>query len=180
MLAHEQIVNGLAGRPNLQQKLRNKLDCLNVAIVMYGQVPRFEALCAPLSDCRIIHLLRHPKNVALSVAQLRADHDRYPDLQAHYRKDEMPPPHAPASAELAERYFEKVSRLQQVFHARFSDHANVLTVSYEEMTQDREISELPEAVTVRLLDFLGLRYRSLTNGLRKTGSTGAGSPGSRG
>lgn len=150
--------------------LNNKPGFLNIAIVMYSQVALFEKLCGPLSG-RIIHLLREPAKVALSMAQKDADRDRYGRaVRAHYRRDEAVPEHAPVSPERMAKFLGWVVAGQRKYAEALRGRPDVLTVSYEELTGDREVRTLAPAVGARLLGFLGLDVRPLATPLRKTGT----------
>jgi hypothetical protein len=143
---------------------------LNIGIVMYSERPIYERMCGPLSNAKVIHLVRDPRDVAISVAQMRADRAVLGgDFKAHYRIHESPPPHAEYSVADIDALVAKVTALQRGFAVECAGFPRALTLSYEEITGGRQVSEIPEHIATRLLEFLGLESRRLTNQLRKTG-----------
>ncbi|MEO6523832.1 MAG: sulfotransferase domain-containing protein [Mucilaginibacter sp.] len=68
----------------------NVREKINVAILMYNQLKIFKNVGGELAACKIIHLLRDPKNVALSRCQARSDKAYYGDkYRAHLSVGEM-------------------------------------------------------------------------------------------
>ena len=155
----------------VQFDTRNMAGALNIGIVMYSQVPLFESHCCGLCEIPIIHLLREPNAVARSVVQMRADKCRLGTLyKPHYRAGERPHAKAVIDPMSVGRWTERVAASQAEFAARIRGNARVLSLNYEELTGNRETSELPRAKAEEILAFLGLPYCRLVNDLQKTGS----------
>lgn len=149
---------------------------VNLGIVMYGQIREYEALCGPLLAPKIIHLVRDPLQVARSRLQMQRDREVLGDqYRAHYRVgDDMALPPVMIDAQAAAALAEEI-RLSQQFHLRLLDgKPNVMTVSYEELCGNRQVSQLPAELGERLFGFLGLPPRLTTTQLVKTSERGNG------
>jgi len=148
----------------------NRPNHLNIAIVRYGDVSLLNQLCGPLFEFRVIHLLRAPEDVALSVAQMWADRRLHgKDFKAHYKINEPMRPHGPIRLDELEKLKAKVHSEQSDYIKYLASHANIITLKYEEMTNNEQTNLLPDAVGRRILDFLGLEFCPLRNKLQKTG-----------
>jgi hypothetical protein len=147
----------------------NKPDKINIAIVMYRDVNILENLCGPLADFRVIHLLRSPDCVARSIVQAKANKKLYGKKhKMHYKINEEVPPNNFVEFDNLEEIKAKIKKCQKEFCKRLKSHTNVLTVSYEELTGNRQVNQIPEDFARRLLTFLNLEYYPLSNQLRKT------------
>jgi len=72
---------------------------LNIGIIMYQDVPEFEKRFGPLYQAKIIHLVRDPRRVARSFAQMWADLIlNKVDYQYHTNLEQSPRPKAPLTA----------------------------------------------------------------------------------
>jgi hypothetical protein len=144
---------------------------LNIGIVMYSEAERFERLCRRLNECKVIHLLRNPRDVAVSQIQMEADRARLGiAFRAHYRIADTPPEPAPIDVKAVEGREKAVRSVQRTYANRFKLHCDILTVSYDEITNNCQVNIVPEPIAVRILSFLGLTYSPLTTTLRKTGA----------
>jgi hypothetical protein len=155
----------------------NKTLFMNIGIVMYSMIPVFERLCGPLSQHRVIHLLRNPGNVARSVAQMEADRVLLGNAyRAHHKVGEKAPPPSPISTDAVERVYRKVVASQALYAEVLRTHPRCLTLTYEEITDNRNTSTIPEAAGRQLLNFLGLEYHSLSTTLQKSSARDASAP----
>lgn len=152
----------------ISYRLKNEPGRCNLAIVMYSQVPLLEQFCCDLTNLKIIHLVRGPRAVAMSFAQMRADKVEMGEhYRPHYAVDETP--HRPCAVKEAVDRLEQEIRAQQThFHQLLAAHADVLTVTYEELTGNQQTQTLPPTHARRILSFLGLAEAPLVNQLRKT------------
>jgi hypothetical protein len=154
---------------DLDRIWRNVPGVINTGIVMYSQVPTYESLCGKLGNQRIVHLIRDPHNVAQSVAQMEADRVlRGAAFRAHFRVDEELPSPAPTLGDDIAVIEAKVTALQAQFIKRLEGHPKCLRISYEAITGNREVRELPRELTAHILEFFGLEYHPLRTDLRKT------------
>jgi len=149
----------------------NKPGHINLAIVMYPMVNLFEKLCGPLRDYRILHLTRDPRAVVRSLVQAEADKKAYGSaFKAHFRVSENPPPHAPISLVGIDKRIRRIAGLQTRYTRKLKKYKNVFTVTYESLTGDQEIAEIPEAIASKMLSYLGLDFAKLATDLQKTGT----------
>jgi hypothetical protein len=154
-----------------QRIFKNQAGRVNIAIVMYAELPLFEQLCGPVTRVKVIHLLRNPVAVARSFAQWEANKARYgKKARAHYKAGEKPAPNAPFSEESIRSITREVKKQQKKHVALFARHLSALTVAYEEFTDNQQVGHLPEEFCQKILGFIGLPLRPLTCDLRKTGS----------
>jgi hypothetical protein len=167
----------LAGQKKLPRALRdqriftNQAGRVNIAIVMYAELPLFEQLCGPVTRFKIIHLLRNPEAVARSFAQWEANKALYGNkARAHYKTSEQPLPNAPFPEASIRTLAREVKKLQDQHKALFAHHLAALTVAYEEFTGNHQVGNLPDAFCKKILGFIGLPPHPLTCDLRKTGS----------
>lgn len=147
----------------------NRPGLVNLGIVMYSECDIFQNVCARLDTMKIIHLLRNPRDVARSVAQMEADRVKLgPDFKAHYTLDEVP--HAPAvsSEELRVAIQAKVAAEQEHFMAQMDGHPRLFVVTYEDLTGGKQTNALARTLAEPILNFIGLEYRPLTCNLRKS------------
>lgn len=143
---------------------------LDASIVMYNQLDLFQRLFGPLRAGKVVHLVRDPLMVARSALQNRADRALYGEgARAHYRKAETPPRPAPLPAGQLGPVRTRVAAEQARHREELRGHPGLLEVSYEELTDGREVGELPPAVAARLLAFAGVETAVLYTSLRKTG-----------
>lgn len=150
---------------------RNKPERLNIGIVMYSQMPLFEPICGTLHDYPIIHLLRDPRAVALSILQMEADRLAHGSAyRAHYHLNEVPPPQGNRTSNGLEELTKQVASVQADFRQRHSMHPRMLTVTYEELTANQQVNALSGENSEKLLGFLGLPFVALQNSLRKSAS----------
>jgi len=149
----------------------NQPGCVNIAIVMYAELPLLEQLCGPLAGFKIIHLLRSPPDVARSCAQWKANKAKYgKKARAHFKVNETPQPNAKFPTAALPAHALEIKKLQDQHAALFAQHPATLTVSYEEFTGNREVDRLPDAFSKKILKFIGLQPRPLFCDLRKTSS----------
>ena len=135
----------------------NHPDKLNVAILMYDQLPVFKKLGGVLKDLKIIHLIRDCHFVALSRLQAQADKKKQGlDYQAHYHKEDP----------LKEQGIPELSRLDQLKNeidqeqrqfVKLLKNLDHLELKYEEIVQnDQSVEFLDQEVQQRLLRYLDL------------------------
>jgi len=147
----------------------NKPGHLNGAIVMYAQIRDFEQMFGSIHEFKAIHLLRNPRDAALSRAQKESDRKLMgAKYKAHRRMQEGPQQHTSISAERVNEFYEKIKKDQEVFRKFIEGHPNLLEVTYEDLTNNSQVHKLAEEPARRLLSFLGVPYKSLTTTLRKT------------
>ncbi|HEX2853972.1 MAG TPA: sulfotransferase [Opitutaceae bacterium] len=152
----------------ISYRLRNEPGRCNLAIVMYSQVPLLEEFCCALTDLKIIHLVREPRAVAMSFAQMRADKAEMGEhYRPHYAVNETPHRACPVK-EAVDRLEREISAQQAHFHQVLAAHLDVLTVTYEELTGNQQTQTLSPTHARRILSFLGLAEAPLVNQLRKT------------
>jgi hypothetical protein len=155
--------------PNSKFIFANKPEYLNTAIVMYGYFNYFERVCGSIFNFKTIHLLRKPMDAALSLAQLEADKLHLGEVfSAHRRYSDPPPVHSPISRTRVAKLCARATQGQKRFTELLRHHTNILTVTYEELTNNSEIQELPDAIAAQLLAFLSVKYCRLTTTLGKT------------
>jgi len=167
----------LDGKTKLSAELRKKTPFINhpgyvnLAIVMYAELPLLEQLCGPLAGFKIIHLLRDPLAVARSYAQWEANKALHgKKARAHYKTAETPLPNAPVPEKSLRTLANKVKKLQTEHAEILASHPATLTVHYEDFTQNEQVAELPADFADEILKFIGLRPHRLACDLRKTGS----------
>jgi hypothetical protein len=143
---------------------------INVAIVMYSQIRLLEELCGPLSQFKIIHLLRAADAVARSLVQLAANKAYYGrKVKAHYCLGERQLPNAPYDKLEVERIRHEVVLSQNKHTEYLASCKNVLVLHYEDLTQNQQVNRLPEHIASKILAFLCLDYCPLDNPLQKSG-----------
>jgi hypothetical protein len=149
----------------------NKPNHLNVAILMYKLVDfATDEFGCSLTDFKIIHLIRNPKQVAYSNAQAGANRKSLgAKFKAHYRLHECLPPNSPISLQMVDKIEKEVILLQKKYSKKLGSHPNVLTIDYETLTSGRQVNKISKEYASLLLNFLGLNYAPLRNSLRKTG-----------
>jgi hypothetical protein len=148
----------------------NKPDHCNLAIVGYAMVDLFEVLCSPIENHKVIHLIRNPSGVARSLARMTAEQTALGSkFKAHYRVNELLPKSPQLPQEEIDRCICKIICDQNKFRSKLNAHSNTLTVTYESLTDDKEISQIPILIASQLLRFLNVEYHDLTTTLRKTG-----------
>jgi len=154
-----------------QRIFTNLAGHVNIAIVMYAELPLFEQLCGPISRVKVIHLLRNPEAVARSFAQWDANKAKYGSkARAHFKISETPPANAPYAEESIPALTREVKKLQDRHKTLFARHLSALTIAYEEFTGNRQVGHLPEKFCQKILGFIGLAPHPLTCDLRKTAS----------
>jgi len=166
-------VNGM-GEMYLRYRRHGELSTnvagkVNIAILMYSEMPIFLKLYeedhAEL-DCKIIHLLRDPQNIALSRAQMEADKKQAgAAYQAHYHKSDLETvnsnsvPKARGIANLADlpQRVKEIVEEQQLYIDLLKPVEH-LQLYYEEFVKDdQNVEELDEQVQKKLFSFLGLQ-----------------------
>jgi hypothetical protein len=141
---------------------------MNIAIVMYSHAPLFEQLCGPLFNFKTIHLTRNALDTAKSAAQWQADRDTSPDrCRAHYRVDQHIPKHMKIPPGRVEAFTKEIEDRQKRAVRRLTLHCDVYTVSYEDLSQNKQTNQFERKMAEPLLKFLGLEYHPLRNSLRK-------------
>jgi hypothetical protein len=150
--------------------LRNRPGFHNIAIVMYSQVELYEQHIGSIFDVKVIHLLRDPRDVARSYAQMMSDKGvlgiKY---RPHYSLGDSAALATPVVDAIAEHKVSRIAELQERFREKLAGHGDILTLQYEELTGRRQVNELPDDLASHILRFLGLEFHRLTNRLRKTG-----------
>ena len=140
----------------------------NVAIVMYSQLDTFEALLGSIYEHSTIHLLRDPEKVACSILQMEANRQRQGDrYRAHYHQHESLPANEPYSKDQLQTLVERVQSRQLEIRGKLAAHSRLLTLTYEELTGDKDTSALQGALADQLLRFVQLEAAPLTTTLRK-------------
>ena len=148
---------------------QNRPERLNIAIVMYSTVRIFESLCGPLTHVPLIHLKRDPFAVALSNAQLQADTKHFgPHSLRHRRISDPVIIHPPISRKCVRRLKLRISTQQTLYTRLLCEHNNMFDLTYEEMTNQKQASGLPDDLGMRLMKFLCLPYEPLRTTLAKT------------
>ncbi len=153
----------------------NRTDRVNIGIVMYSAMPAFAELGGNLETIRIIHLLRDPQQTARSCLALKASRAADPSVKSHYKLDERQPTGKVSvdSVKLA-ALAGRIAALQAHYKSLLMEHPRVLSISYEELTHGQQVNTVPDNVSKKLLDFLGLPFQVLTNPLQKTSAAGPG------
>jgi hypothetical protein len=177
----------------------NKPSRLNIGIIMYENIQDYESFFGPLTETKIIHLLRNPLDIALSCLRMETDRKYYQNkFRKHYLQNERPLPHrkfqigilhallrnicvwspdgSPPANSAPSSFEEGIAAIAQVIETmqshvsrQLASHPDILTVNYDEITGNTQVNRLPKPICVKILDFLDLEYRPLTNNLRKTG-----------
>lgn len=161
-------------------RYRRRPGFVNLGIVMYGQIAEFERWCGSLLSCKIVHLIRDPLQVAKSRLQMKRDREVLGDkFRAHYHAHHtatLPPVYTdPDEVALAEQI-----RISQTHHLKLLEgNPNVLTLSYEEICNNKQVSHLDAALGQRLFSFLGLDAEDVRTHLVKTSERGSGVNGLR-
>lgn len=155
------------GELGFAKELDPPAECRVVgAIIMYNQWDRLDG---QVRIQRFLHLVRNPRDTALSLARNERDKAlRGSTHRAHYRKGEELPPAYEVSAEEVRSWQERVERYQ----ARFKDtlaKRKTLTLTYESLTNNSSVEQLPEREGRRILAFLGVPYYPLSTTLVKSG-----------
>jgi len=137
-------------------------------IFMYGTFLRQQKLL--LETTKFILLTRDEDKQAFSTVRnssLRKQHgDRY---KAHLKKPD-PLQSMTWNFEAPEKM---LSRIKTRIRAdgnqvrELIDGRSTISVTYEEMTRNRNVSTMPEKLTRRIMEYFGLPYRKLTTDLKK-------------
>jgi hypothetical protein len=154
-------------------RYKNIPDKLNIAILMYPNVPFVtNELRFSLQAVKIIHLLRNPRHVAISCAQMEADRFHFGDgFKAHYKLDQPSHEHVPIREKRIQEIKQEVMAFQNDFSEKLKNHPHVLTINYDEVTKNQQMNEIPERLASEWLNFLGLNPFLLKNSLKKTGNS---------
>ena len=147
----------------------NRADRVNIGIVMYSAMAAFAELGGSLETIRKHPLLRDPHKTARSCLALRASRAADPSVKSQYTLDErQPTSHVSVDSAKIVALAGRIAALQAYYKSLLVYHPHVLSVSYEELTHDRQVNTVPEEVSDKLLVFLGLPLQVLTNPLQKT------------
>ena len=164
------LAQGVSIEPIKKRLFINKRHRVNVGILMYYLVDFFTKKFGAISDYRILHILRNPRDIAVSVAQMEADRLHFGrDYRVHRKLHHPAPVHAPILIQKVKEIEAKAMQMQQGFCRRLGSLPNVLTIDYDIITAGRQTNKLPEKYARLLLDFLHLPYHPLENALQKTG-----------
>jgi hypothetical protein len=157
-------------------RFRNRPDHVNVGIVMYNQLAHFEQFCGPLTKCKVLHLIRNPLQIALSLRQMEVDRQLMGNkFRAHYdTTDEIQLPGIAPDAVGLDEQVARIAAWQAEHVALLAGHPDNLAITYEEMTQDQQVNRMADDVAAKLLDFLQLAYHLLETRLVKTSLRGTG------
>jgi hypothetical protein len=138
---------------------------------MYPNVPFFtNELRFSFSSVKIIHMLRNPRHVAISCAQMEADRFHFGDrFKAHYKLNQPAHEHVPITEKRIQEIEQDVIVFQNNFSEKLKNHPDVLTISYDDVTKNKQMNEIPERLASVWLNFLGLNPFPLKNSLKKTG-----------
>lgn len=150
----------------------NKPNKVNIAIVMYAQLPLFEYKFGSLEGSLVIHMIREPAAVALSLAQMKTDRALIgAKYEAHTSVRREPLATIPF---LPGKYTELLTESVQARQAFFSKYLETISkkmkVTYEQFTLGKQTNYISEEKAGPLLTFLGLESCALTNNLRKGGT----------
>jgi hypothetical protein len=150
---------------------KNDPDRLNISIVMYSEIKIFESLCGPITEFKVIHMIRDARRTAWSVAQMESDRKVLgTEFRAHCLMEGMPLPHASISEETVSGIEQRILAKRGQYEGILRNHDNYMTISYEEITHDRHVDMIAPEIALRVLSFLGLGYEPLIPKFRKTGS----------
>jgi hypothetical protein len=95
------------------------------------------------------------------------------DFRAHYHaSDEVVLP--PLADSAIEQKVKKIADAQAEFKGRLAGRSNVLTITYEELTQNCQVNTIDEKSTKKLVDFLDLDVHVLSTKLVKSSLRGTG------
>lgn len=135
-------------------------------IIMYNQWDRLEG---KVTIQRFLHLIRDPRDTAYSLARNEKDKVHGGSThRAHYRKGEELPPAYEVSAEEVSKWQKRVERYQRRFNDTLA-RREALTLTYESLTDNTSVEQLPEQEARRVLNFLGVPYYPLSTTLVKSG-----------
>jgi hypothetical protein len=136
---------------------------------MYAQFRSFQEICGDIFNFKVIHLLRAPAQAAHSRAQMEADREFWGTrFKAHRAFYEPPQQHLPISRDRVQALSAKIERDQEHFRNLLINHPSIITISYEELTNNLQIDRLCKTTALHLLNFLGLEYSPLKTKLKKT------------
>jgi hypothetical protein len=149
----------------------NKPNCINTAVIMYSKLGQFEAVCGSIFSFKVIHLIRRPRDVALSVVQMEED-KRHLGIRfkPHHSIHDPQQPCASFAQNRVSIVEESVRRCQGTVASMLTSHQQLLTVSYDDLTGNKQVNALSDSACNLLLGFLGLEFYPLRNHLRKTKS----------
>lgn len=142
---------------------------VNLGILMYGLVDYARINIGEISNQRIVHLLRDPISVAKSEVQKRANRLHYGVYSSHYRIGSPPPPNRPIAMTDVLSIAELVNAEQLHYRDRLRCYPKVLTITYEELTNNLQTFVIPDDISYRILDFLGIERSQLRTHYLKTG-----------
>jgi hypothetical protein len=151
----------------------NSPDKVNIGILMYNVVEFFNEYCGSLTDYRIIHLLRNPRDAAISVLQMRANRAHYGNAYAvHYRIGQVVPPHCPYDVNEVELLEHQIAAEQAKFLLLLRDQQNVLELVYDALLSSHDCDDMPRNIAETILNFLDLPPMPLRTSLQRTGTFG--------
>ena len=132
-------------------------------IVMYNQLHgKFEDNIG----LRIIHLLRDPRDTAISEILNDRDKEENENHDAHYYKKEPL-----RYSEIDEFYLKNKTEKIDGYMKNVSEvllPLDYIEVRYEELTKGKEVRQIPKKPAKEILHFLGVKYKTLTTDLFKS------------
>ena len=136
----------------------NKINKINIGILMYNQIYIFEKLGGILSDVKIIHLLRDPKQVAKSQVQMIKDKELLGDkFKGHLYKGESMPERAIISPDDIV-ILENEIRQSQKKYIQLLKNIPHLELHYEDIVPDQKtVEQLDQKIKKKILKFLHLK-----------------------
>jgi len=131
-------------------------------IIMYNQLyGQFDET----KKSKIIHLTRNPRDTAMSNIANLGD-AVFPSHKAHFYKKEKPRYCSIDKCHIDKKTEEIGGYMVSVRKALKS--INHLEITYEELTNGKSIKKLPKKPAKKILDFLGVKYKTLTTNLVKS------------
>jgi hypothetical protein len=132
---------------------------VNVAILHYGQLDNFYYFGGELKKVKIIHLLRNPRNVAISILQLVADRKLNKNIKGHQEVRKYYGERAEIDVSQLPDRISKTIEKQNAEIEMLKDMEH-LQIRYEDFVPDeKSIEYLDDDIAKRILDFIGLEYR---------------------
>lgn len=124
----------------------------------------------PMAD-KYIYLIRNPENVAVSSMMNGISRRTNPNHTAHFHGKEKTEHYILSQRQINKRIYH-VKCLINGFVKRLKSHGiNYLTVKYEDLTKNKEVKQIEESETKRILNFLEVDYQPLTTNLKKSRRT---------
>jgi hypothetical protein len=142
---------------------KNQQNKKNVGILMYGQMNTFERIGGILKKHKIIHLLRNPEDVALSILQMKSDKEiQKSDYKAHYKENEtIPKRNNLKYSKLELLILEKMIAYKQIKYSEILSKIGCLEITYESMApNNKTVKELDGKIAKRIFEFLDLKMEN--------------------